>query len=244
VPDGYGFVDERTPELTIGVDTAARGRGVGTALLDALHRLAVEHGFEQLSLSVEPHNAARRLYERAGYREVGVDAGGSITMVKPLLRIREATAADVEAIRWALFAALDWQPERQLPPFDVVMQHPAVVRYHRDWGRPGDLGVLAELGGKLVGVAYARLFTDDDHGQGYVDEETPEVAVAVRDGHRGEGIGAQVMVALAELARERGVRQLSLSVDGANPAQRLYEGLGYRKLREDDGDLLMLLELR
>src|SRR3954451_2300700 len=33
---GYGFVDERTPEVTIGVAPAYRGRGIGTLLLAAL----------------------------------------------------------------------------------------------------------------------------------------------------------------------------------------------------------------
>jgi GNAT superfamily N-acetyltransferase len=88
VPGGYGFVDERTPEVTIGVDEGCRGRGIGTRLLEALARLAREQGFEQLSLSVEPSNPAVRLYERAGYRAVGVDDGGSVTMLKRLDTVR------------------------------------------------------------------------------------------------------------------------------------------------------------
>jgi GNAT superfamily N-acetyltransferase len=89
-----------------------------------------------------------------------------------------------------------------------------------------------------------RLFSDDDHGHGYVDAETPEVAVAVRDGRRGEGIGTRLLAALAELARERGVDRLSLSVDAANPARRLYARLGYRELSEDESGVRMLIELR
>jgi GNAT superfamily N-acetyltransferase len=158
--------------------------------------------------------------------------------------IREATAADDAAIRWALFAALDWTPKHRLPPFEAVMEHPEAARYHRDWGRPGDLGVIAQAGDELVGVAYCRLFTEEDHGQGYVDAETPEVAVAVRDGHRGTGVGAALLTAVADLARTRGVEQLSLSVAAENPARRLYERLGYRELREVGDGILMLLDLR
>jgi GNAT superfamily N-acetyltransferase len=72
---GYGFVSEAIPELSIGVRPAFRGGGVGTALLTALVRLAREDGYRALSLSVEPDNRARSLYERTGFRRVGSDAG-------------------------------------------------------------------------------------------------------------------------------------------------------------------------
>lgn len=69
-------------------------------------------------------------------------------------------------------------PDRELPPIDVTLEHDEAARYHRDWGRPGDLGIVAAADGGVVGVAYSRLFTHDDHGHGYLDDETPEVAVA------------------------------------------------------------------
>lgn len=82
---GYGFVDAATPELSMGVARAWRGRGVGSRLLDALITDACEHGVTSVSLSVEADNYARRLYERAGFRKVG-EASGSLTM---LLRLQE-----------------------------------------------------------------------------------------------------------------------------------------------------------
>jgi GNAT superfamily N-acetyltransferase len=71
---GFGFVDERTPELSLAVVADARARGVGTALLRALINRARADRFESLSLSVEPDNPARRLYERHGFVRVGGDA--------------------------------------------------------------------------------------------------------------------------------------------------------------------------
>ena len=79
---GYGFVDERTPELTAGVMGGARGKGVGTALVHALLEQARAAGFEAISLSVEPDNPAVRLYERAGFTRVG--GAGAWTMVAEL----------------------------------------------------------------------------------------------------------------------------------------------------------------
>ena len=156
---------------------------------------------------------------------------------------RELTREDDEHVRWALLTALAWNPERQLPPDDVVLQHPEAARYHRDWGRPGDFGVAAERGGEVVGVAYCRLFTDEDHGHGYVDERTPELAVAVSEEIRGEGLGAQLLHELAALARRHGIEQLSLSVDTKNPAARLYERLGYHEVFADADGRRMILAL-
>jgi ribosomal protein S18 acetylase RimI-like enzyme len=80
---GYGFVDERTPELTIAVVPSCRGKGYGEELLDALLAQAKRDGFEQVSLSVEPDNPALRLYERHGFHKVG-ESGGSWTMLARL----------------------------------------------------------------------------------------------------------------------------------------------------------------
>ena len=157
--------------------------------------------------------------------------------------LRPADANDLEHVKWALLTALAWDPDRPLPPADVVFDHPEVIRYHRDWGRPGDLGVVASDGDDVVGVAYCRLFTANDHGHGYVDERTPEVAIAVRDGWRGAGLGERLLAALAEAARAAGFAHLSLSVDNENPARRLYERVGYRVLAADEDGVRMLLDL-
>jgi GNAT superfamily N-acetyltransferase len=156
---------------------------------------------------------------------------------------RRLTSQDVEHVKWACYTAIAWNPERELPPYDALLAHPQIERYHRQWGRRGDLGVLADADGAVVGIAFCRLFTDEDHGEGYVDDRTPEAAVAVAEGRRGAGIGGGLLTELAHAARTAGFDRLSLSVDAANPARRLYDRLGYRELSVEDGDVLMLLTL-
>lgn len=68
---GYGFIDPSIPEITAAVRSEVRGRGVGTALLEALVERARADGHEALSLSVEMDNPAAHLYERAGFARVG-----------------------------------------------------------------------------------------------------------------------------------------------------------------------------
>ena len=82
---GYGFVDEATPELGIGVAPAWRGHGIGGALLTGLLDLARADGTPRVSLSVEVDNPSRRLYERAGF-EVIAHVEGAVTMVVDLGR--------------------------------------------------------------------------------------------------------------------------------------------------------------
>ena len=46
-------------------------------------------------------------------------------------------------------------------------------------GPAGDPALVAQEGMNRVGAAWMRLFTADHPGLGFVDEETPELAIAV-----------------------------------------------------------------
>lgn len=80
---GYGFVEDGVPELTMGVRQPHRGQGIGEHLLSALLKAAGEAGVPAVSLSVEPDNYARRLYQRHGFEVVGT-VDGSLTMLRRL----------------------------------------------------------------------------------------------------------------------------------------------------------------
>jgi ribosomal protein S18 acetylase RimI-like enzyme len=80
---GYGFVDEKTPEVSIAVAPLHRRKGIGEAVLRSCMVQAREEGFQALSLSVAVHNRSRMMYQRAGFEKVG-ESGGSWTMVANL----------------------------------------------------------------------------------------------------------------------------------------------------------------
>jgi len=160
------------------------------------------------------------------------------------VEIRDLRPEETPFLMEMLYAALAWDPNVELPSRDWVMEHPQVAPFHVEWGRrPGDTGLVADENGSPLGLAWYRYFTEAEHGEGFVDEDTPEVAIAVVDGHRGHGVGRALMEAIHERAREQGVRRISLSVDPQNPAKRLYLRLGYVDLEPDDEDGRMVLHL-
>jgi ribosomal protein S18 acetylase RimI-like enzyme len=80
---GYGYVDEKIPELSIAVVPLHRRKGIGEALLRSCMVQAREEGFQALSLSVAVHNRSRMMYQRAGFEKVD-ERGESWTMVSNL----------------------------------------------------------------------------------------------------------------------------------------------------------------
>ena len=74
---GYGFVDEITPELSVGVLATYRNKGIGSLLLNRLLQ-----GVDGVSLSCDPANPAWRLYVRLGF--------APLTDGRTMLRVKSA----------------------------------------------------------------------------------------------------------------------------------------------------------
>ncbi len=104
----------------------------------------------------------------------------------------------------------------------AVKTNPDLRRYVRVWGRDGDIGVVAEIEGVPVGAAWLRLWAEDDAGYGYIDEKTPELAIALIPEARGQGIGTALLEQILAMARSH-FSAVCLSTRSDNPALRLYE---------------------
>ena len=64
------------------VDASARGRGVGTALLQAVLQEAAQRGLAEVQLDVIDSNPrARALYERVGFKVVGTETTGPLKWI-------------------------------------------------------------------------------------------------------------------------------------------------------------------
>jgi len=121
-----------------------------------------------------------------------------------------------------------------------VLLEPSIQNYYQDFGRAHDYCLVAEQEGKLLGAVWARVLSGPVKGYGYVDEQTPELAISVQNEFRGKGIGTALLRAMLDLLRDEGYTQASLSVQKENPAADLYKRLGFTTLEEKGEDYLML----
>jgi ribosomal protein S18 acetylase RimI-like enzyme len=151
--------------------------------------------------------------------------------------IRPGTPQDARFLRDMLRHAYYWRPSEE----DAAGLHP--MRYVENWGRPGDAAVIALDRGFPVGAAWYRVFNKDRPGYGFVDEQTPELSIAVVPSRRGGGIGGELMSAVLAHARAQGYKSISLSVAKDSPAVALYERYGFERVDERDGALTMRMEL-
>jgi GNAT superfamily N-acetyltransferase len=86
------------------------------------------------------------------------------------------------------------------------------------------------------------VFTAGNKGYGYIDDETPELSIAVLPEYRGKGIGTDLLRHLIEEVRVRH-RALSLSVSSDNPAIHLYKRLGFEVVEQTGTSLTMKKQL-
>jgi len=166
--------------------------------------------------------------------------------VKTLV-IRRTRPDDAQFLREMLFEASYWRPTtttRPRPPIDEALARPELSKVLADWGRPGDLAMIATDGqGERIGAAWMRLWKKADHLSGFVDEHTPELGIGVRQEFRRHGVGTALLLAVLGRAREDGVPRVSLSVEIENVARLLYERFGFHLHAVAQGVATLVVQL-
>lgn len=151
-------------------------------------------------------------------------------------RIRKGTKDDHPFLDRMLREAANWSGSDEVD-LDEVMSTREVSVILTGWGRPGDTAVIAESeDDRPLGAAWYRFYTAESHSYGFVDEETPEIAIAVEKAYRGNGIGTSLLERLIDEARSQKVQKLSLSVDRTNPAVRMYGRAGFVNIDGESED--------
>lgn len=155
------------------------------------------------------------------------------------IMIREIRETEIPMLKDFLYEAVFIPPGAEAPPRAVV-DTPELQVYVRDFGRQvPDLGLVAEVDGKVIGAVWARIMED----YGHIDARTPSLAIALFKAYRGLGIGTELMRAMFTRLAEKGWGQVSLSVQKLNGAIRLYRRLGFKVADENSEEYIMVKEL-
>ena len=139
-------------------------------------------------------------------RAAPVDARAQRRTLAPVFRL--SARADPAFLAEMLYEAVNWRDDgaEERPPFDEMLARPELRRYVEGWGRVGDVAIVAlDRRDEPVGAAWYRLFRADEPGYGFVDDDTPELSIAVYPECRGQHVGGLL---LGTLAPARAIRRV------------------------------------
>ena len=158
--------------------------------------------------------------------------------------LRDSQHSDIPFLRKMLYEAVFWRASDNKPSFEEGLALPDVSKALADWGnRVGDTAVLATVNSNPVGAAWYRFWTDEDFDRGYVDENTPVLAIGVQSDYRNQGIGKKMIEWLIEHASKHSVQKISLSVSKDNYALILYRERGFLECADIGDSILMVRKI-
>jgi GNAT superfamily N-acetyltransferase len=150
--------------------------------------------------------------------------------------IQPLTPADEPVLWEMLYQAL--RTQQDTPPREIVRQ-PEYARHVEGWGRSGDRGFVAydaEKRDELLGAVWLRSPPNEREA-----EATPELAFAVKSGHRKRGIGAALLTQLVKANPH--CNAVTMMATAKNPAVRLYERFGFKIVQQGEGAVTMRREI-
>jgi len=112
-------------------------------------------------------------------------------------------------------------PAAPKPASRHMLRRPELSKYVAGWGRLGDIGFVAheKKGGSLTGAVWLRQPNDKS-------DAVSELALAVKQEHRGHGIGAALLTQLVRANPDQST--ISISFVAGKPVLRLYERFGFK----------------
>ena len=153
--------------------------------------------------------------------------------------IREIMPQEIPLLEDFLYEAV-FIPEGVSPPPKTIVKNEDLQVYVRDFGLlPDDKCLVAEADTKIVGAVWCRIMND----YGHIDDDTPSLAISLYKEYRNQGIGTELLRRMILLLRQSGYKQVSLSVQKANYAARMYLNAGFKVVNENPEEYIMALDL-
>jgi ribosomal protein S18 acetylase RimI-like enzyme len=145
-----------------------------------------------------------------------------------MLHLRPLLASDQQSLWHWLHLALWDPPPAPLRPIEIL-QHPSARMLVQGWGDSSDVGVVAVVDGKDAGACWMRLLPERQ-GLAYVDDETPQLGIALEPEFQRRGFGKPLMKAALAAAWNHGYRKVSLTVHPENPARFMYQACSFTEV--------------
>ncbi len=153
--------------------------------------------------------------------------------------IREIQKQEYPLLDKFLYEAI-FVPEGIEPPPKTIITSPELQVYVAHFGESkDDWGFVAEVDDKIVGAVWVRIM--DDYG--HIDDKTPSLAISLYQEYRGFGIGTAMMKEFLTLLKSHGYNQVSLSVQKANYAAKMYLKIGFEIVWENEEEYIMTFHL-
>ena len=154
--------------------------------------------------------------------------------------IREMQKSECSLLDDFLYNAI-FIPQGVTPPPKSIIQNDELQVYVKEFGKhKDDVALVAEVGGKIVGAVWTRIMND----YGHIDDDTPSLAISLFIEYRGYGIGTELMRNILSRLKQRGYKRVSLAVQKANYAVKMYKKVGFVIIDENQEEYIMAVDLQ
>ena len=153
--------------------------------------------------------------------------------------IREIQKQEYPLLDNFLYEAIFVPEGIEPPPKTIITSSELQVYVERFGESKDDWGLAAEVDGKIVGAVWVRIMND----YGHIDDETPSLAISLYKEYRDFGIGTAMMKEILALLKSHGYSRVSLSVQKANYAAKMYLKIGFEIIKENEEEYIMICHL-
>lgn len=135
-------------------------------------------------------------------------------------------------------------PENQPPvPFENIYK-PELYKYINAFGKkPNDTCVVGMVCAEIVGLAWARTFSDSEQSYGFINEDVPELCIYIKDKYRRRGLGKRLVKQMVYEIEKKGFSAIYVNVDKRNPAILFFKSLGFVPDHENSNEVVMIKTL-
>lgn len=150
-------------------------------------------------------------------------------------KIRPIRKEEKPLLRDFLYNAI-FIPEGVTPPPIEIVDDESLQIYIRDFGKlSDDRCLVAEFDGKVVGAIWSRIVND----YGHIADDVPSIAISLYKEYRNKGIGTELLRQMLDLLKADGYKSVSLSVQKANYAMKMYRKAGFQLISQDAEEAIM-----